>query len=66
MVIRHGATAAAASGNEDLIDAVNRVADAIEEHHKVMSKITHIIGFKLDDIGTALQDIMIEIRRGRK
>jgi hypothetical protein len=50
----------------ELLDSLDRIADAIEEHHKVMSKITHITGFKLGDIGTALQDIMMEIRKGRE
>ena len=41
---------------EVLIDAINRVSDAIEEHHKVLSKITHIIGFKLEDIKRVIEE----------
>ena len=39
-----------------LIDAINRVSDAIEEHHKILSKITHIIGFKLEDIKRVIEE----------
>ena len=46
---------------EVLIDAINRVADAIEEHHKVQSKIIHVLGFKIEDLTTAVKEITTSI-----
>ncbi len=40
--------------HEEMIEALNRVSDSIEEHHKVLSKIAHIIGFKLEEIEKTL------------
>ena len=39
-----------------IIDAINRVADAIEGHHKVQSKIIHVLGFKLEDIKRVIEE----------
>ena len=43
--------------HNEMCYSINRVADAIEEHHKVMSKIAHIISFKLEAIVEELRKV---------
>ena len=56
--------------HDEICYSINRVADAIEEHHKVMSKIAHIIGFKMEDLAmnlnVGMEGIVLEIRKGRE
>jgi len=43
--------------NAELIEALNRISDGIEEHSKIMSKVAHVLGFKLTDIRDTLESI---------